>query len=200
MTRLYVESNFVLELVFAQQQREQCETLLDGAADATFELAIPSYCLGEPLETLGRRHRTRRELQDTLQREVSQLRRVTQYRNDLDDVDLTVSLFARSAIEDRERLERYYRRIGAEARLTDLTADVVERGLDLRNDFDLELQDAFVLASIAVDLEARPTESGFATLNTKDFDDPGVRTYLEDRGAQLLTSFGAAVGFALSGT
>lgn len=92
MKRLYVESNFVLELVFAQEDREHCETLLDGAESGTFELAIPSYCLGEPLETLGRRHSDRRRVQNALQQEVRQLRRVTEYRTDLDDVDLRQSV------------------------------------------------------------------------------------------------------------
>lgn len=199
MKRLYVESNFVLELVFAQEDREHCETLLDGAESGTFELAIPSYCLGEPLETLGRRHSDRRRVQNALQQEVRQLRRVTEYRTDLDDVDLTVNLFARSATEDLDRLQKYYRRIIRAATLVALAAEVVERGLELRDTFDLELQDAFVLASVASDLDFRPTESWFVTRNTKDFDDPGVRTYLDERRCRLLTSFGEAVGAAVHG-
>ncbi len=199
MKRLYVESNFVLELVFAQEDREHCETLLDGAESGTFELAIPSYCLGEPLETLGRRHSDRRRVQNALQQEVRQLRRVTEYRTDLDDVDLTVNLFARSATEDLDRLQKYYRRIIRAATLVALAAEVVERGLELRDTFDLELQDAFVLASVASDLDFRPMESWFVTRNTKDFDDPGVRTYLDERRCRLLTSFGEAVGAAVHG-
>lgn len=199
MKRLYVESNFVLELVFAQEDREHCETLFDGAESGTFELAIPSYCLGEPLETLGRRHSDRRRVQNALQQEVRQLRRVTEYRTDLDDVDLTVNLFARSATEDLDRLQKYYRRIIRAATLVALAAEVVERGLELRDTFDLELQDAFVLASVASDLDFRPMESWFVTRNTKDFDDPGVRTYLDERRCRLLTSFGEAVGAAVHG-
>lgn len=80
-----------------------------------------------------------------------------------------------------------------------LTAHVTRRGFDLRREFDLDLPDAFVLASVSTDLDDNPATSGFVTKNTKDFDDPGVRDYLDDRGCELLTSFGQALGFALQG-
>lgn len=197
MKRLYAESNFVLELVFAQEGSERCETLLEHAVKGDFELVIPSYCLGEPLETLVRRHRDRQDAQDRLQREVRQLRRVSAYRADLSDIDSAVGLFTRSAIEDLDRLQKYYEWIAAVATLIPLDEQIVARSFELRRDFDLAIQDAFVLASIAVDLDGRPNRSWFVTRNTKDFDDPGVRTYLEGRDCRLLTSFGEAEGVIL---
>lgn len=104
--------------MFAQEHRGHCETLLANAENAMVELAIPSFCLGEPLETLRRRHSDRRNVQNALQNEVRQLRRVTDYRTDPDDVDLTINLFTRSATEDLERLQRYYHSITEAATLT----------------------------------------------------------------------------------
>ncbi len=48
MRRLYVESNFVLEMVFSQQRNQECEVLLEGAMVGEYALVVPSYCLGEP--------------------------------------------------------------------------------------------------------------------------------------------------------
>lgn len=200
MRRLYTESNFILELVFAQEQSTHCEALLEAAENGSTELVVPSFCLGEPLETLGRRHRDRRALQERLQQEFTQLRRVSQYDQSLSDIDLAVSLFARSAREDVERLERFYLRLVDAAVLAPLTAEVTRRSFELRRDFDLTTQDAFVLASVVVHLDETPSEAAFATKNTKDFDDPGVWEYLEERDCRLLTSFGEAVGFAIHGS
>jgi hypothetical protein len=69
--RLYVESNFVLELVFSQQRNVECEQLLEGAEAGVFELVLPSFCLGEPLEAIRRRHSERRQLQERVQIELS---------------------------------------------------------------------------------------------------------------------------------
>ena len=197
MRRLYVESNFVLELVFAQDHRDQCEDLLTAAEQGVIELVIPAYCLGEPFETLGRRHRGRLRLQDELQSEIKQLRRVVEYDELLGEADATVGLFARSAREDVERLDRYYQRICAVAVLAPLSTDAIVRSLALRVEFDLSMQDAIVLASVEIDLDERPAEAAFVTRNSKDFDDPGVRSDLEARNTRLLINFGAAVGFAL---
>jgi predicted nucleic acid-binding protein len=68
--RLYVESNFVLELVFSQEQSAACEELLAAGENGVFELVLPSYCLGEPLETLRRRHKERQRLQEGVQTEL----------------------------------------------------------------------------------------------------------------------------------
>lgn len=108
-----------------------------------------------------------------------------------------MELFARSAIEDLARLETYDGRVAEATTLIALDERVVARSFDLREAFDLDMQDAFVLASVVVDLEDRPGDSWFVTRNIKDFDDREVRRYLDDRGCGLLTGFGDAVGAVL---
>jgi hypothetical protein len=160
-------------------------------------LALPAFCLAEPLDTLGRRHKERRQLQEGIQKEVHQLRRSDHYREALQDVDLAATLFALSAQQDVARMERLYRRLAKTGHLVPLTAQVTLLAFDLRREFDLNLPDAFVLASVSDHLVENAATSAFVTKNTKDFDDPGVRDYLNGRGCQLLTSFGQAMGFAL---
>jgi hypothetical protein len=57
--RLYVESNFVLELAFEQERHGICEQVLGYVEDGSLGLVLPAYCLAEPYETLGRRHNMR---------------------------------------------------------------------------------------------------------------------------------------------
>lgn len=198
MRRLYAESNFVLELVFSQQRNVECEKLLEGAEAGVFALVLPSYCLGEPLETIGRRHSERRHLQERVQTELRQLERSAEYSEAVQEAHAVTELFARSTQEDRDRLDLVYRRVSGAAQLEPLTSQVVYQALDLQSQYDLALQDAFVLATVVVHLGAASrTESAFVTTNSKDFDDPELRHQLDELGCRLLTGFGEAVGFAL---
>lgn len=194
MTWLYVESNFVLELAFAQGQSEYCTKLLDlGEADA-FDLAIPAYCLTEPFETLGRRHKDRQVLQERLQQELGQLRRTADYGDAVRQVDAATELFIRSRVDERQRLEEVTTRVTNAAEMIPLTADTLSSAFGFSGRLDLSLQDSLVLASV---LQHRRDESAagvFVTRNSKDFDDPDVRQLLTDAGCDLETSFGAVVG------
>jgi hypothetical protein len=48
---VYVETNFVLELVLAQEQQASCEEILALSEEGSLRLVIPSYSLVEPYET-----------------------------------------------------------------------------------------------------------------------------------------------------
>jgi hypothetical protein len=52
--RIYVESNFILELARGQAEAKPCEAILAGAVDARVELALPSFSVAEPVETIHR--------------------------------------------------------------------------------------------------------------------------------------------------
>ncbi len=56
---VYVESKFVLELVFVQEQAASCAEIVRLAEARELTLVIPAYSLLEPYETLVRRHRDR---------------------------------------------------------------------------------------------------------------------------------------------
>ena len=60
--RVFVESNFVLELTLQQQEYESCAAILGLAKAHRLELLIPSFALFEPFTTLDRRRRDREAL------------------------------------------------------------------------------------------------------------------------------------------
>lgn len=193
--RLYVESNFVLEFAFDQERHSACEQVLSYAEDRSLSLLLPSYCLAEPYETLGRRHRTRQRLQQEIQTELTQLRRSARYVKTAQQVDLAASLFAVSAEEDRARLKATVRRLVRAAELIPITPEIIELGYDLQASLDMSAQDSFVLASVLRHLEAEQIDKCyFATRNVRDFDDPDVIELLGTHGCDLLTDFGPIIG------
>lgn len=50
--RVYVETNFVLELALRQEQNESCEALLRLAEASRIGLVVPAFSLLEPYATL----------------------------------------------------------------------------------------------------------------------------------------------------
>jgi hypothetical protein len=77
---VYVESNFVLELAFAQEQSESFQQILSLGESDKILLVLPGYCLAEPLEKLNRQERSRAELQRHLDGEVRQLLGTSSYK------------------------------------------------------------------------------------------------------------------------
>jgi hypothetical protein len=54
-----VESNFVLELTFRQEEAADCTRILTFAKQKAIQLVIPACALFEPYETLIRRSKER---------------------------------------------------------------------------------------------------------------------------------------------
>ena len=100
---VYVETNFVLEVALEQDEWESCHTLLKLGAAGTVALAVPAYALVEPIETLVRRDKSRKELAERVRSELRQLSRSETYRRDTDSHQALVELLIRSAREDVDR-------------------------------------------------------------------------------------------------
>ena len=48
MVTVYVESNFILELAFLQEQHQACLRILELTEQGSIRLAVPAYCIGMP--------------------------------------------------------------------------------------------------------------------------------------------------------
>ncbi|HEX6290375.1 MAG TPA: PIN domain-containing protein [Herpetosiphonaceae bacterium] len=89
---IYVETNFVLELVFQQEQAASCEQILQLCEAGNARLVLPAYSLAEPHEKLTRQASNRKELQQTLAAELRQLVRTAPYAariNSLQEITAT---------------------------------------------------------------------------------------------------------------
>jgi hypothetical protein len=71
---VYVETKFVLELTFGQEQYQSCEDILTLCESSKAHLVIPAYSLAEVHEKLTRQAHNRKELQRALNEELVQLR------------------------------------------------------------------------------------------------------------------------------
>lgn len=203
MIVVYVETNFVLELAFLQEEHEQCRSLLELANQrAGTDLVLPAFCVAEAYEAFERKRRQRLKLADELRGELGQLARSKAYAARRKDFVELTDLFKRSGEEQQRRLDRVLDEVLAVARLLPLDRSTTRKGAEYRKTRDLGTQDAVVYASVIADLdEKKPPKSCFITRNPKDFVNPDIRDAdLAERHCVLLTNFTAGLGHVRAAT
>lgn len=100
---VYVETNFLLELVFEQEQAGSCEEIIELCASQKLQMVVPAYSIVEPYEKLVRQTNSRKALQENLDVELRQLARSTSYQQRFGSVQDVYELLTQSSEQERER-------------------------------------------------------------------------------------------------
>lgn len=197
--KIYVESNFVLELAFDQEQQSSCDSILRHCGLGAAQLAIPAYSLIEPYETLVRRHNERTRIKRDLDKELKQMVRSPGLAERMARFEDMVGLLTDSAVEEASRLEEARSRLLGVAQVIPADAAVLASAVRYRALHALSPQDAVVYASVLADLVAEgPERSCFLNRNTKDFGNPGIVQELLVRNCKLLPRFDSGLAYLLS--
>jgi predicted nucleic acid-binding protein len=186
--RVYAESNFVLEIVLAQEQHKACKDFVTLADRHEVELVLPAFSLFEPYTTLERRRQERHKLREQLERELTQIRRTQAFAKEASASSLP-ALLVESTQEAADQFNWARESLLRVARLLPLTTEVLRAALVAEVTHELEFPDAIVLASVLDDLAVSPSPSCFLNRNTNDFDDPGVRDALAAHDRRVFGSF-----------
>ncbi|WP_433934631.1 hypothetical protein AB3662_08485 [Sorangium cellulosum] len=186
--RVYVESNFVLEVVLEQEQHQACEAIVALAESQAIELALPAFALVEPYESMVRDERDGRLLAQSLRARATQLQRTASIVADVPRLHDAGDLLIRAAQEAWTRFDAFRARLVDAAHLLALDAATIREASQLIAEFGIGLPDAVMLASVLADARAQPSPSVFMNRNTKDFDND-VKELLAQVRCQLLWSF-----------
>jgi predicted nucleic acid-binding protein len=159
--RVYVESNFVLELTLAQRQHRSCEAILDLCSAGTHRLLIPAFCIPESHHALVGKLNSRNRVRQDLLTQRNQLLRTSYHSNlvsSLDDVNI---LLSQSADAEIERLRSEIEKITQVATLIPLDKEVVETAAELHGDGRIENREVFQPHCLGFSPDRRPSiESG----------------------------------------
>ncbi|MDJ0677938.1 MAG: PIN domain-containing protein [Calothrix sp. MO_167.B42] len=196
---IYVETNFVLELTFEQEQYVSCEQILQLCEAGQAKLIIPAYSLAEPHEKLNRQGNKRRELQKSLNDELRQLSRTSSYTNRINNIQDITSLIVQSNEEERHRFTQYRKRLLVVGEIVALTANILIEAVSCEDNYNLKPQDAIVFASIISHLQQNaPQKSCFLNRNYKDFDSPDIVDELNQFGCRMIPRFNHGYNFIQS--
>jgi len=196
---IYVESNFVLELVLEQEQCASCEKILKICEAQQANLIIPAYSLAEPHEKLIRQKQERRALQESLDKELRELSRSKSYKNRLESIENIRSLIVQSSQEISENFAKYRKYLLKITEIIPLNADILLQAVFSEEDYDLSPQDALVYVSVLKHLrENKPQKACFLNRNSKDFKTPDIVDELKSLNCRLITQFNDGYDFLKS--
>ena len=191
--KVYIESNFVLELALLQEQNESCEKILSLGKSGNIHLIIPAFCVAEPFETLVRRAKKRKKLAHEVSVELNQLSRSTPYK-DGDEINASQSvtgLLIRSEKEEELRLQQSLNQILERAQIIPLESKILIQAAKFRETLRLAPQDSIVYASIFQNLTISGSKETacFLNRNSRDFDDPDIVATLSRYNCKVLSRF-----------
>lgn len=196
---IYVETNFILEIAFEQEQCDSCEQILQLSEAEQVNLVVPVYSLTEPHEKLQRQAGKRRALKESLDAELRQLSRTASYASRIKSIQNIADLMLQSNEEERERFAQCRERLLNIAEIITLTSDVLVEAVSCETTYDLKPQDALVFASIVRHLRFhRPYQACFLNRNSKDFDSPDVVNVLSNLNCRMIPRFDHGYSFLQS--
>jgi predicted nucleic acid-binding protein len=196
---IYVETNFVLELVFEQEQCASCEKILELCEAQKANLIIPAYSLAEPHETLIRQKKKRQELQQLLDKELRELSRTKSYKNRLESIEDIKSLIVQSSQEIGENFAKYRESLLKISEIIPLNADILLNAASAEYNYGLTPQDALVYVSVLKHLqENKPQQACFLNRNSKDFNDPDMLDELQSLNCKMFDKFDSGYKFLQS--
>lgn len=196
---IYVETNFVLELTFEQEQCSSCEQILQLCEAGKAKLIIPAYSLAEPHEKLSRQARSRRKLQQSLDVELRQLLRTTSYTSRIKSIQDIASLMIQSNEEERHRFIQCRDRLLKVGEIVALNANILSEAASYETTYDLTPQDALVYASVITHLrQDLPEQACFLNRNSKDFDSPDIIDELRQLNCRMIPRFDRGYSFIQS--
>lgn len=197
---VYVETNFVLELAYMQEEHERCDEVLALAEQQKIELLIPAFSVSEPYESWVRRAKRRAELHSTLDRELTELARSKPYQQSSVELQELTKMLAQSGQEEKQRLDVIVRKLLQILTVIPSTSAVLQSALLLQNTRNLSPQDSIVYASVLSHLSAVSMDAPkcFITKNSKDFTNPDIESDLTDHNCKLLTKFKNGLGYIKS--
>jgi predicted nucleic acid-binding protein len=142
---VFVESNFVLELVREQQEAPSCRKLVGLANAKSIRLFLPAYSFIEPHETLTRRKLDRDALQSQVSWELTQLARSEQLAERASASQEIVKLLIESSEYEATQIENVKQRLWSVSEVLPLDLKVLRTAAECQADYNLSAQDAIVL-------------------------------------------------------
>lgn len=190
-----VESNFVLELAFQQEEVGPAEQIIALASNRKIELAVPACSLFEPFETLVRRRKERTRTLESFRNQIRELGRSAHFPG-LSGASAGVALVMAESVEtEAASLDRAILRILDCAQVIALSAEIMRHSLRARDQFSFQPQDSVVFASADWYLNQRgKAASIFANKNSTDFAVPEVESHFESLNCKVLSNFVDALG------
>ncbi len=193
---VYVESNFILELAYLQEESDVCLQILELAIAKKIQLIVPNYCVAEAYHSWVMKSNKRLDLNRKIGEEIRELSRSLPYANSAEGLNGIALLLAESTDSEKQLLDQRISEILAHSTLIAFEPATIATAIASQADFDLSVQDSLVYGSVMTHLQHQSTQQKcFITKNSRDFGSSDIQTQFSQYNCKLLFKFQAGLGF-----
>lgn len=199
--RIYLETNFVQELVLLQAESDACETILKLCEDGKTDLVVPAFSIVEPSWKLKENKTRREEFRAQLQKDLGQLKRTSGYDSEIQQIKHVDTILSRIIDEEHRRSINVHEQLFKLADFIPLDSDVLTLTTESGPLFPLfkRYTDLVVCASVIRHLDQFPEpHSYFLNKDKADFFDPIVEKEFVDRNCVIVSSFTKGLNLVLT--
>jgi len=178
---VYVESNFILEMVRGQKQSVAAEAILQLAENRKIELVFPSFALGETFSNIANREKNQERLSKSLE-------------GMLDELPI---MLAEAARRERDNLWSTVNRLIDSGISIETNGPCLKQALDYQNRLRLSQQDSIIYSASIIDMQNRPFREAkcFLNSNSKDFKVDTILSELNSYNCHYEQNFGKGLNF-----
>ncbi|MEK4519074.1 PIN domain-containing protein [Paenibacillus sp. FSL H8-0122] len=197
---VYVESNFILELVLAQEESISAERILQLAERDAISLLFPSFSLMEPFWTIQGRGKQRKNVQQSLNKELQQLQRSLYNQELVSLLQPLTKTIVDVEIKEMDMLEKVLSRLLQVGQQIDINKNIFDESIRYQEELGLSPQDAIIYSSIIASIKQQNggEEKVFVSRNWKDFDQEEIVEELRAFQCKYFSKFDNAVEYVQS--
>ncbi len=187
--KVYVETNFLLEIVLLQEQHQSCEEIVRSCENGSTSLLLPASCVPEGYFALVGKGNRRNRFAQEFENQRAELTRSSRFKDQVDVLRAVQGLLIESIQRELQEFYISLDKMLACAEIIPIGAETLRSAVSLVTAIGLQLPDALVLATVLAHLDASSPEESCFLSRDRDFGDPYVFEELAKRNCKMLFSF-----------
>ena len=193
---IYCETNFILEIVFSQEQANYCQKIVSLGKKRKLNLILPAYAFAESIYKLDAQNKERELFRRDLTIQINALSRNKQYDSQIHNLRSLETFLTQNIEEERTRFEKCRKELTKIAQIIPFDAKNLKDAKLVQSKYDLTLQDAIIFSSVLAHLQQnKSNQNCFLNRNAKDFNDPSIRNHLKKLSCKFFADFERAFNF-----
>ncbi|HVB24986.1 MAG TPA: PIN domain-containing protein [Ktedonobacteraceae bacterium] len=152
---VYVETNFVIEVVREQEQHADALAVIELAEKGQIELVFPNFVLAECFDNILRIHNERNDLHNSLKKTLGELKRSEPHKQVMVDLGPVISVLQDSQERELNLLHSMLDRLINVGKCLEVKVDGIKQAELYRKNLDLDPKDSIIFSTIIDDLKGR---------------------------------------------
>ncbi len=193
---IYCETNFILEIVFSQEQANYCKNIIALCKKHKAHIIIPAYSFAEATYRIESQTKLQENFKKELNSQTNHFSRTLQYTQQIKNFRKLDTFLTQNKEELKNRFEKCRKDLVYNAEIIPFDDHILKTTKSVEVEYDLTFQDSIIFTSILSHLQQNSNvPSCFLNRNNKDFDTLEIKSKLISLNCKLFTNFENAFKF-----